>query len=371
VAARADETGVAETLFSASYREAQSRFCGAAHAAGFELRSYPIDERGPEGEPLAIDVALLPNARARGALVISSGTHGVEGYFGSAVQLALLRDGALLTRAKQAASLVLIHALNPFGFAHMRRCNEANVDLNRNFVLDGAEFSGAAPAYRALDPLLNPSTPPSRLDLFYLRAAGAVARSGFTQLKNAVAQGQYEFPRGLFFGGKEPSRSQRILSAELAGWLGASQRALHLDLHSGVGKWGSCALCIDLPADSPRVAQLSREFPGSVVQGLDPSGVLYEIRGVLGTWLAQRAPAVQYDCLLAEFGTYSALYVLAALRYENRVYHYAAGDQALRQKARARALEAFCPRANGWRRTVIARALGAIGEAAGALAQGR
>ncbi len=370
MAGRAEMTGAAEALFSESYREAQSRFCGAAHAAGFELRSYPIDERGPDGEPLAIDVALLPNARARGALVISSGTHGVEGYFGSAVQLSLLREGALLARAKHAASLVLIHALNPYGFAHARRCNEANVDLNRNFVLEGAEFAGAAQAYRALDPLLNPATPPTRADFFYLRAAAAVARSGFSQLKNAVAQGQYEYPRGLFFGGKHPSQTQRILRAELPGWLGESQRVLHLDLHSGVGKWGSYALCIDLPANGARVAQLAREFPGSVVQGLDPTGVLYEIRGVLGTWLSQLVPAVQYDCLLAEFGTYPALNVLAALRYENRVHHYAASDPALRQKARARTLEAFCPRANGWRRTVIARAMGAIGEAATALAQG-
>src|SRR5690349_19400804 len=112
-----------EALFSESYREAQSRFCGAAHAAGFELRSYPIDARGPEGEPLAIDVALLPHQGAKRTLAISSGTHGVEGYFGSAVQLALLEDGALLTRAKQAASLLLIHAVNPYGFAHARRCN--------------------------------------------------------------------------------------------------------------------------------------------------------------------------------------------------------------------------------------------------------
>jgi hypothetical protein len=28
---------------------------------------------------------------------------------------------------------MLIHALNPFGFAWLRRVNEANVDLNRNF----------------------------------------------------------------------------------------------------------------------------------------------------------------------------------------------------------------------------------------------
>jgi hypothetical protein len=356
-----------ELLFSPSYRDAQSRFCGAAHAAGFELRSYPIDALGPDGEPLAIDVALAPHERARRTLVISSGTHGVEGYFGSAVQLALLQDGALLARAKEAASLVLIHAINPYGFAHARRCNEKNVDQNRNFVLDGARFAGAPEAYGQLDDLLNPPTPPGALDAFYLRAAAAIARAGFRQLKNAVAQGQYEFPRGLFFGGTEPTQSQRILRAELGGWLGASERVLHLDLHTGVGRWGTYALCVDLPESHARVARLKREFTASTVQAFDPSGVLYEIRGALGPWLEQCAPGVQYDCLLSEFGTYPGVRVLAALRYENRVHHYAAGDATLKRAARARMLEAFCPRATAWRRLVIERARGVIGEAVRAL----
>jgi predicted deacylase len=364
------EDAPSEALFSQSYREAQSRFCGATHAAGFELRSHPIDARGPAGEPLAIDVALLAQGGTQRTLVISSGTHGVEGYFGSAVQLALLQDGALLARAKQAASLVLIHAVNPYGFAHARRCNENNVDQNRNFVLDGARFAGAPAGYGALDDLLNPRTPPSGLDAFYLRAAAAIARAGFRELKNAVAQGQYEFPRGLFFGGTEPSQSQRILRAELAGWLGSSRRVLQLDLHTGVGKWGTYALCVDLPESHARVAQLKREFAASTVQAFDPSGVLYEIRGALGPWLEQCAPGVQYDCLLSEFGTYQGLRVLAALRYENRVHHYAPGDAALEREARLRMVEAFCPRAISWRRLVIQRALGVIGEAVHALGAG-
>jgi hypothetical protein len=362
------QTVAIEALFSESYHEARDRFCGAAHASGFELRSYPIAVRGPEGETLAIDVALHPHASARRTLVISSGTHGVEGYFGSAVQLALLEHAALLAQAKESVRVVLIHALNPFGFAHGRRVNELNVDQNRNFILDGGHFSGAPEGYRRLDGLLNPKSAPSARDAFYPRALLAVLRSGFRQLKNAVAQGQYEFPQGLFYGGREPSQSQSILRAELDAWIGQSERVLHLDMHTGVGKRGTYALCIDLPEAHARVAALKREFGGAAVQGFSTNGVLYEISGALGPWLTQCAPGLQYDCLLAEFGTYPALSVLSALRYENRVHHYAPDDARLRERARARMVEAFCPHAPAWRRLVIGRALAVISQALRALA---
>ena len=357
-----------EALYSQSYQEARARFCGAAHAAGFELRSYPLAATGPDGEPLAIDVALHPHARAKRTLVISSGTHGVEGYFGSAVQLGVLQDPGLLTQAKQSVSLVLIHALNPYGFAHYRRSNELNVDQNRNFVLDGARFSGAPAGYRELDALLNPKSAPGRFDPFYLRAGAAVLRSGFRQLKNAVAQGQYEFPRGLFFGGTGPSQSQHILRNELSAWLGTPERVLHLDMHTGVGRWGSYALCIDLPEKEARVTELKLEFGASEVQGFSAEGVLYEIRGALGPWLEQCTPGIRYDCLLTEFGTYPGLAVLAALRYDNRVRHYASDDARRVREARERMLQAFCPRAPAWRRQAIASALRIVSQALRALA---
>jgi hypothetical protein len=195
-----------------------------------------------------------------------------------------------------------------------------------------------------------------------------VLRSGFRQLKNAVAQGQYEFPKGLFFGGLEATQSQRILDSELGAWLGAAQRVLHLDMHTGVGKSGSYALCIDLPETHDRVTELKREFGAAQVQGFSPNGVLYEIRGALGPWLEQRTAGVRYDCLLAEFGTYPGLFVLAALRFDNRVRHYAGGDAELVRAAKDRMLEAFCPRAPAWRRLVIERALRVISQSVRALA---
>src|SRR5690606_11704356 len=109
-----------------------------------------------DGNELSLDVARKGPKDARKLLVVSSGTHGVEGYFGSAVQIALLEG--LLSRVNLAphVGVLLIHAINPYGFAWSRRTNEDNVDQNRNFLLTGAEFRGAPEAYRELDGLLNP-----------------------------------------------------------------------------------------------------------------------------------------------------------------------------------------------------------------------
>ncbi len=78
------------------------------------------------------------NPLANRALVISSGLYGVEGLFGSAVQLALLERYLPDYRLPPDLAIVIIHILNPFGCAWYRRWNEDNIDLNRNFLL--AEF---------------------------------------------------------------------------------------------------------------------------------------------------------------------------------------------------------------------------------------
>lgn len=348
-------------VFSSDYALARARFRDSAARAGFELAVYPIDQRGPDGIELTVDVAVRGPERASHALVVSSGLHGIEGYFGSAVQLAWLAEQD--AHAPAARRTVLIHALNPYGFAWRRRVNEENVDLNRNFLLRDQSYRGAHPSYRELDGLLNPPSPPTPGEPFVLKAGWAIARRGFRALKNAVAQGQYEFPAGLFFGGTAPSRSARILAEHLPSWIGRPERVLHLDLHSGRGAYGRYALCVDRPARDPRVVELGKRFGAAHVEAFDPRGVLYEIRGALGPWLEQLVPSVQYDCLLAEFGTYGALPVLAALRAENRAHHHAPDHEALREQTKRRLLEAFCPVAERWRRLVLARALEVLRQA--------
>jgi len=342
-----------ERFFSPDYATARRRFRNAAAAAGFRLDAIPFPGVGPYDVELAIDVAWKGAESPSRAVVVSSGTHGVEGYFGSAVQLALLdRAWRQLTPPKGTA-LVLVHAVNPYGFAWVRRVNEDNIDLNRNFLLQGQDFAGAEEGYRLLDGMLNPPTPPAGFEAFLPRAGFQILKHGFAALKAAVAVGQYDFPKGLFYGGAKPAWSQQALAEKLPGWFGKTERVMHIDLHTGMGKWGTYTLASAEQDASDRVRWLKGVFGADNIEALREDGVLYPIRGVLGSWLQEQLPNVEYHCLLAEFGTRNVLEVIAALREENRAHHYANVASPEYAAAKERLMEAFAPSSASWRRAAV------------------
>ena len=76
--------------FSPTYDVARQRFLEAARNVRAQTASYPIDQVGPTGESLSVDVAWVGAREPTQAVVVTSGLHGVEGFFGSAVQLAWL-----------------------------------------------------------------------------------------------------------------------------------------------------------------------------------------------------------------------------------------------------------------------------------------
>lgn len=338
-------------LFHDSYAAARTRFLDAGRAAGFVHTALELPVTGPEGETLCIDVAVKQNGPIKRAVVVSSGTHGVEGYFGSAVQLSLLDDRLQAWTPAEGEAVVLIHGVNPWGMAHKRRVNEHGVDLNRNFRQDGEAYAGAPDGYRSLDGLLNPPSPPNRLEPFTAMAVAQILRFGFGAIKEAVASGQYDYDRGLFFGGKGPSTSNTLLREHLTALFDGAERVVHIDLHTGMGKWGTYCLAVDFDANSDRVRRLKREF-GDRVQGLEKSGVLYKIHGALGPWLQSILPDVHYDCMLAEFGTWNVLRVIHDLREENRMVHHGTSP-AMRERARSLIVETFCPADEEWRRSCV------------------
>src|SRR6056297_2205585 len=119
-------------MLSATYAESRRAFLDAAAAAHAVVTHHPHPLAGPDGGDLAVDVAELGPDTADDVVLVVSGTHGVEGYCGSALQRRWLETH---TGDRPAGvRVVMIHALNPYGFAWVRRVNEDNVNLNRNFV---------------------------------------------------------------------------------------------------------------------------------------------------------------------------------------------------------------------------------------------
>ena len=307
-----------QDCFSDSYRQARDRFCTVAESLDAELHRYPI-AADPE---LTIDVAVLPaeEAGAGKLIVISSGVHGVEGPFGSAVQLAWLEQVRSAARPS-GVGFVLIHAVNPFGFAHHRRWNEDNVDLNRNFFDDATEYRGAPRGYVDLHALLNPPSPPSRWEPFRLKAIWHILRLGLPAIKEAVATGQYEYPQGIFFGGRGPSASANLLREHFTSWVGDATEILHLDFHTGLGRFAEYRLLLESDRYSERTAWFKTAFGQHAVEPMTSGGTAYQARGTLGGWATRQMADRDYHFATVEFGTYGTIRILAALRAENRAFH--------------------------------------------------
>jgi hypothetical protein len=356
--------------FAPDYASAQGEFNHWASLRCGERRWCQIEQTGSQGEPLGIDFAHIGDAHAHSVVVVSSGLHGVEGYFGSAVQLALLRDENALRELPRGVALVLIHALNPWGFAWIRRANEENVDLNRNFLLPGQPYEGSPEHYAALDPLLNPQEPPHRFDAFQLRATLAILRHGLPDLKQAIAGGQYAFPRGLFYGGQGPSMTQRIVAEVLPRFLGDAERVVHFDFHTGLGRWANYHLLVDLELD-PRHFEWSRAQFGAKVVHSDPrESIAFQVRGDFASWCRAMFPERSYDLLCAEFGTYPPLHVLGALRAENQAHFWAEAHQPITRWAKGRLLEAFVPASCSWRAKTVMQSLELVRRGVAACAEG-
>src|SRR5262245_34731025 len=355
--------------FSTDYFTARKRFREAAERLGWAAYAYPIGTTGPLGEDLTIDVAASPPAGADCVLVLSSGIHGVEGFFGSAVQLAMLNRWEQESTSPAGVRCVLLHGLNPFGFAWSRRFDADNIDPNRNFLLDGEAYSGNSALYASFNTLLNPQRPPPLMDLFHLKALWAVTGHDKAALKQALVTSKYEFPKGLFFGGRGPSRTKAIVQPHLKTWIGGAKTVIHLDFHTGLGAWGTYKLLIDYPLSAVQRERLTRLFGAESWEENDPQKVAYQPRGSFGRWCVKQEYAPNYIFACVEFGTYRDISVLAGLRAENQAHHWGRLEDPGTARAKQRLRELFCPASSAWRSQVLEKSMDLVDRSVRELAE--
>ncbi len=364
----AEATGLNVTdpieFFAADYFQARDRFCESAASCGAQLFRYTIDV----DSNLSIDVAIIDRGESRKRLILSSGVHGVEGPLGSAIQLATLD---MIRRESLPGDIgyVFLHAINPYGFAHHRRWNEDNVDLNRNFQCPSNTYEGCPNGYTTFEATLNPPTAPSRWEPFRMKAFWNIARHGVQAIKEAVATGQYEYPKGLFFGGHQECCSPRIIREYFDQWVGDADDLLHLDVHTGLGRFGDYRLLLEYPPDSPVVRWFRKLFGDALIEDAGDHQTSYDARGTFGLWSTDHFRDRQHRFATIEVGTHSIVRVLGALRAENRAHHYAP-DTKLLEWAKRELRECFCPASAKWRRKVVREQMHVLQRCADALQQG-
>jgi hypothetical protein len=352
----------------ASNSEARERIVAHAGHAGREVDSHVHPQlRGVNGEALAIDVVLLGSADAEGLLVLSSAMHGVEGFAGSGCQVALMQDPLFAdSLARSATAVLFVHAVNPYGFSHLRRANEDNVDLNRNFR-DFAATPTANVAYAEVHRLVVPDTwppPPENA-----QAIGAyVARHGMRQLQAAVSSGQAEFADGLFYAGRAPTWSNTVLRDALARHGCARQRLCWIDLHTGLGAWGNGEKILNGPNDTRSLARARQWFGDDVTSMYDDSSSSALLTGASFHAALQACPGVEFTGLTLEFGTQSYRDVFDALRAEQWLVNHPQTDDAIRQAIKRRLRDAFYDERDVWKGMVYGQARAVVLQALRGLA---
>jgi hypothetical protein len=353
------------SYYSADYFEARERFRHAARDAGAALHALEVVPACDSHESLTIDVAVAGDPVAKRTLIVSSGVHGVETPLGSAVQLALLEQWK--RQPGEGYSLVLLHAVNPYGFAMRRRFNESNVDLNRNFLLADDEYVGAPRLASRFRQILGPPSRPFRIATSTLRMGYLAARHGKRSFWETLPVGQYEHADWLFFGGRQLSRSGELLRKLLPNLLGHSEDVVHIDFHTGLGRWANLELLLS-ERESSEGAQWWREHfaPQPVIESNQVSR--YTVRGSFGPWVAELLPNAHYQYAAAEFGTYKPLQVVRSLADENR-WTRAVPNLPNTHWSRRRLAEAFAPRDSRWRLQCLATGIEVVERAAGVLSK--
>ncbi len=359
-----------EKYFSQDYYEACDKFRHAVDEHPkmklFSLK-LDLDADGEDAnDDLTIDIGLLPRSKQK-VLIHISGTHGVEGFPGSAIQTSLLLNSTTAMKMddnhkdKALPTIVFVHALNPYGFSKLRRFNENNVDLNRNFMTPNQfeEVKAGDPNHVGYVDMMDFINPTKSLetkfkyrwdDFFYPQAFYAIAKNGFYKMKQCLVSGNYHFPKTLFYGGEKMEQSHKLLKEFLLTHLDTKNLDAVgiLDVHSGLGKSGFDTIGLSgvghekeeasqifglsepghfhLPeknhdndtdtntdADSDADSDADNALSGyDKVTGLLPEGLTEQVF----------PSSKKVYSVVQEFGTLPGMLVFKAMRAENAMYHY-------------------------------------------------
>ncbi len=351
------------------YRQARLNFLSICEQAGVAVESHIHTLVSPDGSELATDVALFGPSDATRLLVMVSGVHGVEGFSGSASQVGWIAQEGYRTLPSDTAVL-MIHLINPWGAANLRRYTESNVDLCRNFL----DFSQPLPvnqSYSAIHDELRLGEKLGDRGQFAGPYLGQmVTESGLEYVVDLFMAGQYEYERGFGYGGSKPEWSNLTLRAILAKYSIGVERTCIIEFHTGLGPWAYGQLITMHQGEE--LERVRRHFGPCVFNpsaDKQPGEEGYRI--VTGHTIEayrESFPGAEISAVTLEFGTYPPDQTLALLVQEHLLMQQPEEvSSKVMQAIRAQLLEYHHPADWEWRCAFWSRSIQVTRQAIAAL----
>ncbi|MGZ8153201.1 MAG: DUF2817 domain-containing protein [Methylovulum sp.] len=345
-------TAIDTTLFPVGYGVGRQNWLTQLAQLSGHLQHLPYQctGDGPEGESLITDTVWIGSEQAEKVLVLIGGTHGIEGFAGSAVQLDVMR---LLTAGHiiipDNTAVLMIHALTPWGYAWQRRCDADGVDLNRN----AADFSKPLPenaGYELLRPALFFFDARQRADAF----AQFEQQHGREAFESAISAGQYVDPAGPFYGGLAPTHGRRVTEALMQRYSLQKRDLAVIDVHTGLGSYGYGEIICDHQPDSCGAAVARSWYGDSVTLPFLGTSTSVPKTGLLD--YAWHDIMNGHSCYVTlEFGTYRTHQLFEVLLQDHLLW--AQPDNLSARAAHREVMRHhFCPDDTAWREMVLFRA---------------
>lgn len=348
--------------FYDNYEDIRAHILELSAQLGAETGSYAIDE----ADGLYIDSFYIPSeGTPTNLIVLTTGVHGMEGYIGSVMLDVFFRE--IWPEQDHSDTGVLVVAnVNPYGMKYLRRYNENNVDLNRNFILDWDSFDlSSNKEYPKVRSFLEPKGE-IRNALwheagFYLSLAKTAITDGADTISDALLTGQYESPQGVYYGGQGDEASTVYLKDVFGQCLdSAYENIVHIDIHSGYGPRYNMVI-FNSVYETMNEKESQAAFGYDYVIAYD-SESFYATTGDTTDFFyrlaEQKGTGTDLFSTCFEFGTVGDEFfdTILSLKYtvdENRNHWYPTANKTAAQVVHENYMELYYPTETAWREKTV------------------
>jgi hypothetical protein len=188
-------------------------------------------------------------------------------------------------------------------------------------------------------------------------------------LAKAIHGGQYVNPKGTFFGGTEPTWSNRTFREIVATFLAPYPEICLIDYHTGGGVFGFCDLFVDDRAARTRSRAWFEHCTPIEAVPVEHGHAQSDVPGLLMYVAQETLKDSRVTSCLVEMRTRGRTSLLTPLCEENWVFQHGDPDSARGREVRGQVSELFYPSAPEWKPMVLRQSNAMIREALTGLAR--
>ncbi len=367
----------ARDYFPKNYADSRQRFVSNVKnlTGSKETGQWKVESK--TNSDLFVDhVWLPPTEKPETLLVLISGIHGSETYTGAAI-LNLFLEEHFPSVNRKSLGIFIVHAMNPFGFKHHKRCTESGINLNRNFSVSGELFKRNNVDSKRMNDFIISRKPVTSLEskiISTMRKQGGQIYFGdisLEELTKGIAPGQFETPENLEYGGKKTESQTQALINRMKELMPAYKEVIALDLHTGLGDRGRLHLLTDGAGKSLNSRLFSKIFKpeqDKAFYAFTPPETegFYPVFGATNSMFGELAADHQDVCAVTlEFGTLGHSMdqqIDAFNRFvtEHEGHYYGYANTEIEKQVLQRNFERSYPDDDQWRSDVLKAGEGLI-----------